>query len=73
MSIIGRKRNRIRSALRLVIVFGVLINVVYLRDSQTFRCLTLPSPTERVLKKADVKVLSFGEDLGEAKRQASLK
>jgi hypothetical protein len=29
--------------------------------------LTLPSPKERVLKmKAEVKVLSFGEDLGEA-------
>jgi len=30
-------------------------------------CLTLPSPKERVLKKSEVKVLSFGEDLGEAK------
>jgi len=29
--------------------------------------LTLPSPKERVLKKSEVKVLSFGEDLGEAK------
>jgi hypothetical protein len=29
-------------------------------------CLTLPSPKERVLKKSEVKVLSFGEDLGEA-------
>jgi hypothetical protein len=25
-------------------------------------CLTLPSPTERVLKKCEAKVLSFGED-----------
>jgi len=25
-------------------------------------CLTLPSPKERVLKKSEVKVLSFGED-----------
>jgi hypothetical protein len=32
-------------------------------------CLTLPSPKERVLKKSEVKVLSFGEDLGEAKRK----
>jgi len=30
-------------------------------------CLTLPSPKERVLTKREVKVLSFGEDLGEAK------
>jgi hypothetical protein len=31
-------------------------------------CLTLPSPKERVLKEErSVKVLSFGEDLGEAK------
>jgi len=30
--------------------------------------LTLPSPKERVLKKSEVKVLSFGEDLGEANR-----
>jgi hypothetical protein len=30
-------------------------------------CLTLPSPKERILKKSEVKVLSFGEDLGEAK------
>jgi hypothetical protein len=32
-------------------------------------CLILPSPKERVLKKSEVKVLSFGEDLGEAKLQ----
>jgi hypothetical protein len=25
-------------------------------------CLTLPSPKERVIKKSEVKVLSFGED-----------
>jgi len=31
--------------------------------------LTLPSPKERVLKKSEVKVLSFGEDLGEANSQ----
>jgi hypothetical protein len=31
--------------------------------------LTLPSPKERVLKKSEAKVLSFGEDLGEAKCQ----
>jgi len=30
-------------------------------------CLTLPSPKERVQKKCEVKVLSLGEDLGEAK------
>jgi len=30
-------------------------------------CLTLPSPKERVPKKSEVKVLYFGEDLGEAK------
>jgi hypothetical protein len=30
-------------------------------------CLTLPSPKERVPKKSEVKVLSFGEDWGEAK------
>ena len=29
-------------------------------------CLTLPSPKERVLIKSEAKVLSFGEDLGEA-------
>jgi len=29
-------------------------------------CLTLPSPKERVFKKNAAKVLSFGEDLGEA-------
>jgi hypothetical protein len=28
--------------------------------------LTVPSPKKRVLKKSKVKVLSFGEDLGEA-------
>jgi hypothetical protein len=33
--------------------------------------LTLPSPKERVLTKSEVKVLSFGEDLGEAKRRIS--
>jgi len=35
-------------------------------------CLTLPSPKERVLLKSEVKVLSFGEDLGEAKLPESL-
>jgi len=30
-------------------------------------CLTLPSPKERVLMKREAQVLSFGEDLGEAK------
>jgi hypothetical protein len=35
--------------------------------------LTLPSPKERVLKKDDIfKVLSFGEDLGEAKTPGEL-
>jgi hypothetical protein len=29
-------------------------------------CLTLPSPKERVLRSSEVKVLSFGEDVGEA-------
>jgi len=40
---------------------------MYKRQLPAFR-LTLPSPKERVLKKSEVKVLSFGEDLGEAKR-----
>jgi hypothetical protein len=30
------------------------------------KSFTLPSPKERVLEKSEVKVLSFGEDLGEA-------
>ena len=34
------------------------VNII---DSLQF-CLTLPSPKERVLKKSEVKVLSFGED-----------
>jgi len=41
------------------------INIVYTHRSFS---LTLPSPKERVVKKSEVKVLSFGEDLGEAKR-----
>jgi hypothetical protein len=48
------------------LVFACLItNVVYLREKN--KCFTLPSPKKRVLKKSEVKVLSFGEDLGEAK------
>jgi hypothetical protein len=35
------------------------------------RSLTQPSPKERALKKCEVKVLSFGEDLGEAKKGKS--
>jgi len=31
--------------------------------------LTLPSPKERIQLKREAKVLSFGEDLGEAKRE----
>ena len=33
-------------------------------------CHTQPSPKVRALKKSAVQVLSFGEDLGEAKRNA---
>jgi hypothetical protein len=38
-----------------------------LLKTKVFR-LNLPSPKERVLKKSEVKVLSFGEDLGEARQ-----
>jgi hypothetical protein len=49
------------------------LNAVYFKGKSklivptNILCLTLPSPKERVLKKSEVKVLSFGEDLGEAK------